>query len=208
MAIGTDQLARLHGQLKNTVSAIYGRVKALEENVARLMSRPMSPTDEIDAIQGRRIESALVGTVDFTIAQQGARGNPITITVSQDGPFVATHYPMILWFPTAPANTTNLNRWRPVSTFPLPDQVVDEDIIDLAYEFSDGGSQRAFQNNPRGPVFSRPDALMPLSMPTLFSPNATLQLTPTFNRITWNSATPPTAGTLHCTILGYRIVNL
>lgn len=203
-----QKILRLIGGLRQRIEQSSGRVAALEQHVSALLERPRSPADEIDELPGRRIESALVAQVDFTIAQQGQRGNPATFTVSQDGSFVQTHYPLVLWFPTAPNNTTNLNRWRPVTTFPLPDQVVDEDIIDLQYEISDGGAGRSFQNLPRGPMFSRPDALLPLAMPTLYAPNSTIQFIPTFQRITWNSATPPTSGTLHITLPGYRIVNL
>jgi hypothetical protein len=187
---------------------LMGRIAGLEENVRAALARPRSPTEMLDAIPGRRIESMLVGQVDFDITMDGKTGNPVTIQVSQDGPFVITHYPVVLWFPNAPSTTTNLRRWRPVASFPLPDQVVDEDIIDLEYAIVDGGAQRNFQNNPRGPLFSRPDALQPLPMPTLFAPNATIQFFPTFNKITWNSATPPTSGTLHVSFPGYRIVNL
>jgi hypothetical protein len=31
---------------------------------------------------------------------------------------------------------------------------------------------------------------------------------PTYLALTWNSASPPTAGVLHVDLIGYRIVNL
>ena len=102
--------------------------------IAELQSRPRTITEEIDQIPGRRIETVLSGEVVFDITDEGKRGNPILIQVSQDGPFVMTHYPMALWRPTLPTTATNYERWRPVSTYPLPDQVVDTDIIDLLYE--------------------------------------------------------------------------
>jgi hypothetical protein len=132
----------------------------------------------------------------------------VIITVSQDGPFIQTHYPLVLWFPSAPDNATNFGRWRPVSTFPLPTQVVSTDIIDLQYEIVDGGSQRQFQNAPRGPLFSRPDNVVPLPSPVQWAPNATLSFVPLYQAITWNSAVPPTQGTLHVDFPGFRIVNL
>ena len=212
MASTPDQKTALHSrliaQLRNENQQILGQMQMLQDQLNQVASRPRSPTEMLDAVKGRRIESVLSGDVLFDSTMDGKTGNPVTIQVSQDGPFVITHYPMVLWYPTAPSTTTNLRRWRPVTTFPLPDQVVDEDIIDLLYTIVDGGAQRNFQNNPRGPMFSRPDALQPLPMPTLFAPNATIQFYPIFNKITWNSATPPTQGNLHVDFPGYRIVNL
>ena len=176
--------------------------------IAELQSRPRTITEEIDQIPGRRIETVLSGEVVFDITDEGKRGNPILIQVSQDGPFVMTHYPMALWRPTLPTTATNYERWRPVSTYPLPDQVVDTDIIDLLYEMQDGGSQRNFQNAPRGPLLSRPDNVVPCAVPTLWSPNSAIAFFPTYNKLTWNSAIPPTQGTLHVDLIGYRIVNL
>lgn len=176
--------------------------------IAELQTRPRTITEEIDQIPGRRIETILSGEVIFDITDLGKRGNPILIQVSQDGPFVMTHYPMALWRPTLPTTATNYQRWRPVSTYPLPDQVDDTDIIDLMYELQDGGSLRYFQNAPRGPMLSRPDNVVPCAVPTLWSPNAAIAFYPTYNMITWNSDTPPTQGTLHVDLIGYRIVNL
>jgi hypothetical protein len=180
--------------------------------IAELQTRPRTITEEIDQIPGRRIETVLSGEVVFDITDEGKRGNPILIQVSQDGPFVMTHYPMALWRPTLPTVATNYERWRPVSTYPLPDQVVDTDIIDLLYEMQDGGSQRNFQNAPRGPLLSRPDNVIPCAVPTLWSPNSAIAFYPTYNKLTWASTdpdyVPPTQGTLHVDLIGYRIVNL
>jgi hypothetical protein len=176
--------------------------------LAELQTRPRTITEEIDQIPGRRIETVLSGEVTFDLTDEGKRGNPILIQVSQDGPFIMTHYPMALWRPTLPTTATNFERWRPVSTYPLPDQVVDTDIIDLLYEMQDGGSQRNFQNAPRGPLLSRPDNVVPCAVPTLWSPNSAIAFFPTYNKITWDSVIPPTQGTLHVDLIGYRIVNL
>jgi len=173
-----------------------------------LLSRPRTITEEIDQIPGRRIDTVFSGEVTFDATQDGTRGNPVLVQISQDGPFVMTHYPMVLWRPTAPAGATNFGRWRPVTTFPLPDQVVDTDIIDIMYELADGGNQRNFQNAPRGPVLSRPDNIVPLACPTLWAPNSAITLTPTYNNILFDGAVPPTQGTLHVDFIGYRIVNL
>ncbi len=176
--------------------------------IAELQSRPRTITEEIDQIPGRRIETVLSGEVVFDVTDTGKRGNPILIQVSQDGPFVMTHYPMALWRPTLPTTATNFEKWRPVSSYPLPDQVVDTDIIDLMYELQDGGSQRNFQNAPRGPLLSRPDNVVPCAVPTLWSPNSAIAFYPTYNSLTWDSQVPPTQGTLHVDLIGYRIVNL
>lgn len=171
-------------------------------------SRPRSVQEEIDSIDGRRIEGVLAGEVTFTAADVGNRATPIVIQVSQDGPFVMTHYPLVLWRPSAPDNATNLGRWRPVSTYPLPTQVVSTDIIDILYELNDGGSQRQGQNQPRAPLLSRPDNIVPCPIPTLWAANAAIVFQPTYLALTWNAAIVPTQGILHCTIPGYRIVNL
>jgi hypothetical protein len=184
------------------------QIGILQQVVTDLQSRPRSVQEEIDAIEGRRIEGTLTGEVTFDVTDLGQRGAPILFQVSQDGPFVMTHYPLVLWRPSAPDNTTNLNRWRPVSSFPLPTQQVTTDIIDIMYEMADGGSQRMFQNEPRAPLFSRPDNIVPCPVPTLWSPAAAIQFIPTYLALTWNSATPPTEGVLHVDLIGYRIVNM
>lgn len=197
---------------QGVVTRQQAQITALMAKVDELTSRPRTITEEIDAIPGRRIESVLSGEVTFVAAQQGTRGNPILIQVSQDGPFVMTHYPMVTWRPTAPSNASNFGRWRPISTFPLPTQEVGEDIIDISYELQDGGNQRNFQNAPRGPMLSRPDNLVPCAVPTLWAPNSALVFIPTYNRIlftpTGGGWTAATEGTLHVDFIGYRIVNL
>ena len=201
------QAAYIRG-LNNALKQQGTQIALLQQGIAELQSRPRSVAEEIDAIPGRRVEGTVSGEVTFTVADLDRRAAPIIFQVSMDGPFVMTHYPLVLWRPTQPSNAANLNRWRPVSTFPLPDQVVDTDIIDIKYELNDGGSQRMFQNEARGPLFSRPDNIVPCPVPTLFSPNAAIQFVPTYLALTWNSDPAPTEGTLHVDLIGYRIQNL
>lgn len=195
-------------QLATAVSQMKGIVAAQQQQLNSLMTRPRTITEEIDQIPGRRLETILAGEATFTTTDRQRRGTPITITVSQDGPFIMTHYAMALWRPSAPSNASNFQRWRPVTTFPLPDQVVDTDIIDIGYELQDGGAQRNFQNAVRGPVLSRPDNIVPCAVPTLWAANSTIQFTPFYHQITFDGGTPPTEGTLHVDLIGYRIVNL
>ncbi len=195
-------------KLSEQVVAMRAQHVLMVQQMNSAAMRPRTITEEIDAISGRRIEYVLNDEQEFTAAQVGQRGQALTMTVSQDGPFIMTHYPMLLWRPSAPSNTPNLGFWRPVSTFPLPDQVVDTDIIDLMYEMVDGGNNRNFQSGPRGPILSRPDNMVPLPVPTMFSPNSTIQVIPTFNAITFNSSPAATEGILHVDLIGYRIVNL
>lgn len=203
-----NQTAAAMRSYKTAIQALQQQVGDISQALSEMQSRPRTLQEEIDAIPGRRIESTLSGEVTFTANDEGQRATPVIITVSQDGPFIMTHYPMALWRPTAPSNATNLNRWRPVSTFPLPTQVVNTDIIDLLYEMTDGGAQRFMQNAPRGPIFSRPDNFVPTPIPTLWSPNSTIVFTPTYLNLTWDSQVPPTQGTLHVDLIGYRITNL
>lgn len=200
-----DQLA---AALRNLQTVVKSQNTVIAQLQRALLSRPRTVQEEIDAIPGRRIEAALCGAVLFDANDEGNRGQPVIMQVPQDGPFIQTHYPMVLWRPVAPDDATNLERWRPVSTFPLPDQVVDTDIIDIMYEMQDGGNGRLFQNAPRGPLFSRPDNIVQVPVPTLWAPNTSLNLYPTYLSLTWDSATAPTQGELHVTIPGYHIVNL
>lgn len=195
-------------QMQADQARMGGAISALAAKINVLLSRPRTITEEIDAIPGRRIESVFSGSVTFTAAMQGTRGNPVLVQISQDGPFVMTHYPQVLWRPSAPTNATNYQRWRPVSSYPLPDQVYDTDGIDISYEIQDGGNQRNFQNAPRGPMLSRPDNLIPCAVPTLWAPNSAISFTPSYNRITFDGSTPPTEGILQVDFIGYRIVNL
>jgi hypothetical protein len=178
----------------------------------QIESQPRSVSEEIDSIPGRRIAYNLVDRINFTAAQDGLRGEPLSFLISQDGPFIATHYPMVAWKPNGPTNATNFGQWSPVTSWPLPTQQVgaDQDRIDLSYELIDGGSQRNFQNAAAGPVFSRPDNIVPLPCPTLFAPNTIIQIFPTYENILFaaGAAVPATSGELVVTLPGYRVVNL
>ncbi len=208
MASTIPQLEGYIGQLNRKVNTALETIQALKLRMEATAKRPRSVAEEIDALPGRRIESVLSGEAAFTADSVGNRTTPIVIQVSMDGPFIMTHYPMALWRPSAPDNTSNFNRWRPVSSFPLPTQQLGEDIIDIGYELQDGGNQRLFQNEMRGPMLSRPDNLVPCPIPTLWSPNSALVFTPTYLALTWDSDTPPTAGVLHVDFIGYRIVTM
>lgn len=200
-----ERLAASEAQLRQ-VNAKY------EEFIQACENQPRSISQEIDSIPGRRIFYTLSARQDFTTALNGLRGIPLSYLISQDGPFIATHYPMAIWKPAAPATATNFGFWSPVCSWPLPTQQVgaNQDRIDLSYEVVDSGSQRNFQNEAVGPIFSRPDNLIPLPQPTLFAPNSVIQFFPTFERILFASgaATPTTAGELVVGFPGYRIVNL
>lgn len=208
MAIDLNQMAAALRSHKTVIETLQQQLAALTQAFNAQQSRPRSIQEEIDAVSGRRMESTLSGEVTFTLSDVGRRAAPVIMTLSQDGPFVMTHYPLVLWRPTAPDNTPNLNRWRPVTTFPLPDQVVDTDIIDILYELNDGGSQRFMQNQPRAPLLSRPDNIVPCPIPTLWASNSTIVFQPTYLDMTWDSNPAPTQGTLHVDLIGYRIINL
>jgi hypothetical protein len=201
------------------IRKVVGRITSLEAyvnqrfaEVAELTKHAKSLNEEIGSIPGRRIFYSLVGSLTFTAAQAGTLGNPIQFLVSQDGPFVGTHYPLVCWKPSAPAGATNFGRWSPVTSWPLPTQQVgaNQDSIDLSYQVADGGSQRNFQNATVPPLFSRPDNVVLLPMQTLWSPNSQIQFVPTFEDINFaaGAATPTTGGTLVVAFPGYRIANL
>ena len=195
-------VGRLQQQLGTVVSHHNELVEAMQ-------NQPRPITQEIDSIPGRRIFYGLTENQAFDVSFAGTRATAMTFLISQDGPFIATHYPFATWKPSAPTTATNFGAWRPVSTWPLPDQVLDTDIIDLSYEVMDTGPTRQFQNEAVGPIFSRPDNLIPLPVPTLFAPNTTIQFIPTYERISFNPNTvATTGGILRITWPGYKIVNL
>ncbi len=194
-------------EIKRQLSEVTAEYRAFRKACEDM---PKSITAELDSIDGRRIFYMLNGTQSFTVSDDGNRGQPINFLVSQDGPFVMTHFPMVTWKPNAPSNATNFGRWRPVSSWPLPDQALNADTIDISYEMVDGGSQRNFQNLPSGAgPFSRPDNFVPVPVPTLFAPNTTIQFFPTYEDISFDAAgTPTTGGLLSVVLPGYRIVNM
>ncbi len=185
-------------------------IKALQEAITK---RPRTLTEEIDSIPGRRIFYNLMGHDTFDITQLHVAGDGIAMSVSQDGPFIQTHYPLVMWLPSAPTNATNLGFWSPITSWPLPTQQVgaNQDRIDLSYTLQDGGSQRAFQNeNVPGGLLSRPDLLIPLPAPTIWTPASIVLFTPIYENILFASgaAHATTEGSIRVAIPGYRIVNM
>lgn len=203
-------LRKLDDRQQQIEQAQHQILDKYEEFIKACENQPRSITAEIDSIPGRRIFYTLSGRVAFTAAQAGLRGTPIPFLVSQDGPFIATHYPIVMWKPSAPSTATHLGQWSPVTSWPVPTQQYGGDNIDLSYEVVDSGSQRNFQNEAVEPIFSRPDNLIPLPVPTLFAPNTTVQFFPTYERINFlsTSQVPTTAGILVVGFPGYRIVNM
>lgn len=205
----SSQLEAVVRQVRGALATQAQQIAQLQQVIMSLQSRPRSITEEIDQIPGRRVETRLVDEQTFDANDLGRRGTALTIVVSQDGPFVMTHYPLVCWRPSAPANATNVGAWLPIGSWPLPTQeITTASIVDISYELIDGGTGRQLQNGPCGPVLSRPDNFVPCAVPTLFAPNSTIQFVPTYNAIDFNGAVPPTQGTLHVALIGYRIVNL
>lgn len=206
---------QLGQRLVGTEKKLDQVLQKYQELITACENQPRSISQEIDSIPGRRIFYTLSKRVSFTAAQNGLAGQPLVYTISQDGPFIATHYPMMIWKPNAPSTATNFGFWSPVSSWPLPTQeVANQDRIDVSYFVMDSGSQRNFNNEMLPPVLSRPDNLIPLPVPTLFSPNSVINITPLYERIFFNpqtgvqGAVPTTGGELVCAIPGYRIVNM
>jgi hypothetical protein len=203
---GFDKVWSGIGSMKSQLDELQGRIGTLE-NVG----------DEIDQIEGRRVPYWLQGDDTFIATQAGQAGNAISMTISQDGPFIWTHYPYCVWRPSAPANATLFGHWRPVSAWPFPVQAADaagvvdlnEDFISLSYTVIDGGSQRNLSNAAIPPLLSRPDKYIPLPHRMLFTPNSVVTFTPVYRAISFNNGTvPPTQGTLEVVFPGFRIVNL
>lgn len=189
--------------------------RALADTLLQVVrSWPRSGCEEIDQIPGRRVIYHYVDTQSFTVAaNNGLRGNALVFNVSQDGPFVMTHYPLVMWRPNVATTATDYGMWRPISSWPLPDQIDDDNTIDISYEMSDSGSQRNLQNAaaPAG-LISRPDHAIRLGKPMLFAPKVTISFTPTYEDINFSDVggqgEAPTGGLLVVVLIGYRIVNL
>ena len=204
------QLAAIIRQLTAQARAQEQIIASLRSDVAALKAVPRSPEEEIDAIPGRRIAFAFTQTQTFTSSQAKTRYNPLAFTVSQDGPFVLTHYPVAMWKPTAPSTATNYGQWQPVMYGFLPTQAIGNlDYVWLSYELIDTGAQRALQDNAvSAGLLSHPTEMMRLPVPTLFAPNSTIQFIPTYEQIAFGTpTTATTGGTLAVSLPGYKIVN-
>ena len=208
--IPADLAAHLRQILTPIRNELIRAKRELAEVKAIAASRPRTITEEIDAIPGRRIFYTLSAVQTFDAALDGRPGQVMSFLVSQDGPFIMTHYPVAMWRSSSPDTATTFGRWRPVASWPLPDQVLDDDIIDISYSMADAGSQRNFQNLPiLAGLLSRPDNMIPLPVPTLFTPNTTIQFIPQYENILFSvTAVPTTQGTLVVALPGYRIVSL
>ena len=164
-----------------------------------------------DVGEGRKQFFGLGGRAPFSSSDAGRQGQPIIMNISQDAPFVATHYPIVSWKPTLPAGTELFGMWRPVSSFPLPTQFAGAgvdgnlDLVAISYEIQETGSGRQLQNEAVLPLLSRMDHLVPLPCQTVFSENSVVTFTPTFERILFNSPTPPTNGQIAVLFPGYRL---
>lgn len=170
---------------------------------------PMTVQDQVNTMPGRRIPYQLTQTQAFTTALAGTRAPAMNFLVSQDGPFIWTHYPLVAWKPNLPASATNFGRWRPVASWPLPTQQLTTDFIDISFEMVDGGTQRNYQNAANGPgPVSRPDNIVPMPEWSVVAPNSVLQFIPTYEAINFNSSgTATTGGILFVSFIGFRIIS-
>lgn len=195
----------INATIRQLMGPLNSRLAQLENQGG---GKVMSWEEELDCIPGRRIDYAMVGSQTFTAAQAGLRGQPISLLVSVDGPFILTHRPVAVWKPSVPANATNFGRWRPVASFPLPTQQLTTDFIDISYEITDTGPSRGLQNDSvPGMLLSNPDQLEKMPKPTKFEPNSTINFTPIYEAITFGApAIPTTSGTLVVVLPGYKII--
>lgn len=195
-------LKEQNDQLKAVANQIIADIK-------KLQLADYDPKKELNAIPGRRVPFWLTGSQSFTTTQDGARGADIAMPVSQDGPFIWTHYPVVMWRPNTPTTATNFGMWRPIYTWPLPDQVLDTDIIDISWEVRDGGSQRQLQSESMPPLLSYPGMEHELPHECYFAPNSSVIFTPTYENIAFSSGgTATTGGLLKVALPGFRIVSM
>jgi hypothetical protein len=200
-------------QIINQLNAALRQIQTHQQQIhdlqQRLTSKPPSAQEFLDSIPGRRIFYHFVSTQNFTSSNNGSRGTKMTFTVSQDGPFIMTHYPIAMWKPSLPTTATRYGQWMPVQHTNIPAQeIADVDFVDISYEMDDSGAARAFQNNPLPPLLSSFADLKALPIPTLFAPNTTIGFTPTYEDIDFSAnGTATTQGTLVVALPGYRVVN-
>lgn len=197
-----EQVVQAQEAKINALSALIRKLSSDLQNIKR------NGADPFAHIPGRRVWYVLAQQQTFNVANQnGQAGQAMNLQVSEDGPFVATHFPVFAWKPSLPANATNFGQWRPVFHGPLPTQAVTTDLISISYQLNDSGSGRNLQSQYIPPVTSRLDRLCPLPFPTIFKRAGVLQCTPFYEDIDFNSSgTATTAGTLVVAIPGYKIV--
>lgn len=206
------QLGKEHAWMKQELVVTKEKMALIE----KMCEAPPTLEEEIASIEGRRIFFNLSGVIEFDEDQDGREGPPVKFRISQDGIFVMTHYPFVVWRVTEPTAAQNFGFWRPPTAWPLPAQAVgtgfnlNEDIMSMGYLFSDAGSQRQFDNEDAGPIFSSPNGgLVPLPIPTVFQQNSTISFQPVFSRIAFSSPeNTPTRGEIKVTLPGFRIANM
>lgn len=206
-----NQAQQIHAALEQQGRQIQALLNEQARLKRKLEKKPRTLEEDLASIPGRRLFYGLAGRKTFDDGDQGKRGDPITMTISQDGPFIQTHFPIVMWRPTAPSNGTNFKRWSPVASSPLPAQEISNlDLLDISFEIQDSGTSRNFQNESLPPMFS--DHRHPTRLPevTLFEPNSTISFFPFYERVFFNgsAATPTTKGELVVALPGYRIVNM
>lgn len=210
------------------------RLGALVEDLAVRARRNLE--EEINALPGERYYFTLTGK---SIVRQGSTyfkqdGQPFVSTaadteadllyyeVPKDCFFIACYYPMAVWRITTSGVAADVGRWRPVYSWPLPDQVMNTELIDVSLRFADVGSERALENEATArnastgaPVasvlrhvpsahFSNPNTWKKLPVPSVFKPKSVIACQPKYDRVLFTSAT---AGRLRVDLPGYLIRN-
>lgn len=177
-------------------------------DLKKLQQTDFNPRKAFNHIPGRRVPYWLVGSQSFTTTQNGIRGADIAMPVTQDGPFIWTHYPVVMWRVNAPAAATDFGRWRPVSNWPLPDQILATNTIDISWEIRDGGAGRIFQSESLPPAFSYPGKAHRLPFECFMPANSSLVFTPTYQDIAFGGAEAATSGLLKVMLPGFRIASM
>lgn len=200
-----NQIVRL---LKKQNDQQAAQMALMSQQISELKSADHDPRKDLNRIQGRRIAYFLTGNQVFTAADDGARGSPINMLVAQDGPFIMTHFPVVMWRANLPTNATDFGRWRPVYDWPMPSQELSTNFISISWELQDGGSQRNMQNESLPPMFSSPTRMHKLPEPTYFAPNSSVSFIPTYEDITFEGSEATTSGILKVSLPGFKIVNM
>jgi hypothetical protein len=140
---------------------------------------PVEHPPDIDSIPGRRM------AYNMSMDGTSTAGNHVDFLISQDGPFILTHFPILLW-----QYREGTSRWVVSGSR--------EDELGTFYLMSDESCQRMLTRNWIN-IYSQPHQLTPLPMSTLFVPNSMI-------RLNLHPPPPPEPVDYRCILPGYRIV--
>ena len=210
MALTPEQESRLIASCNGAqaeIRAIKAALGSLQQaKSAASALTPLVPRF-IEDIPGKRVPYTYGVNITITNTTQ----TPGTITISSDGPFLATGL-VAAWRPTTGTSPVGAiamtGRWRPISS---TNAIVSDgaaslialpDAVDFTWNYSEAGSDRARQNIDRSSVelFSNQDRPCYLPIADFFERNTAVTVNVTMLRA------PTNAGVLWFGFAGYKLL--